>query len=345
MHSTMQAKTRPSPWPVLPALTLAAALAGLLPAGPALAAGKTILILHKGADSLGFYDAADGKSRAVVPVGSVPHEMVLSADQSLVYITNYGVGSYTTKEEGGRTISIVDIARRAKIGEIDLGACRRPHGIQRGRSGRLYVTVDTPGSLLVIDPVARAVVTRIDLEESLPHMVAVSEDETRAWTANAGAGTVSAVRFGPPAALHQIAVGGVPMGLVLSEDGTRAYVATRGGNEVVTIDTETDVVVDRIRVDGSPARLCFAKDGRKLLVSLLESGEVAVLDLWTRREERRLKVGAHAEGMGLDPGGRFAYVSAQGDDKVVRFSLRDWQSTLTIPTASRPDPIIVLEGR
>ncbi len=49
--------------------------------------------------------------------------------------------------------------------------------------------------------------------------------------------------------------------------------------------------------------------------------------------------------MGLDSAGRFGYVSAQGDDKVVRFSLRDWQTTLTIPTAARPDPIIVLDGR
>jgi YVTN family beta-propeller protein len=341
----MQVKTRPSPWPALPALAPAAALAGLFFAAPAPAAEKTILILHKGGESLGFYDAATGKSRAVVPVGTVPHEMVLSADRTLVYVTNYGVGSYTAKEEGGRTVSIVDLARREKVGEIDLGACRRPHGIQRGRSGRLYVTVDTPGSLLVIDPVARTVVTRVDLGQALPHMVAVAEDEARAWTANAGAGTVTAVRFGPPVALRQITVGGVPMGLVLSPDGSRAFVATRGGNEVVTIDTETDTVVDRMRVDGSPARLCFTKDGKQLLVSLLESGEVAVLDLWARREERRFKVGAHAEGMGLDPAGRFGYVSAQGDDKVVRFSLRDWQTTLTIPTAARPDPIIVLEGR
>jgi DNA-binding beta-propeller fold protein YncE len=339
------AKTRRSTWPARPALTRAAALAGILLSVPALAAEKTILILHKGADSLGFYDAGDGKSRAVVPVGTVPHEMVLSADRSLVYITNYGVGSYTSKDEGGRTVSIVDVARRAKIGEIDLGAYRRPHGIQRGRSGRLYVTVDTPGSLLVIDPGTRTVVAHVDLEQSLPHMVAISEDEKRAWTANAGAGTVTAVRFGPPVGVRQIAVGGVPMGLLLSEDGSRAFVATRNGNEVVAIDTETDLAVDRIRVDGSPARLCFAKDGRKLLVSLLESGEVAVIDLWSRREERRFKVGAHAEGLTLDAGGRFGYVSAQGDDKVVRFSLRDWQSTLTIPTASRPDPIIVLDGR
>src|SRR5260221_3009031 len=119
-ETTMKAKTRPSPWPALPALASATALAGLLLAAPANAAEKTILILHKGGESLGFYDAATGKSRAVVPVGTVPHEMVLSADRRLAYVTNYGVGSYTTSEEGGRTVSIVDLARRAKVGEIGL---------------------------------------------------------------------------------------------------------------------------------------------------------------------------------------------------------------------------------
>ncbi len=322
-----------------------ALLGALLLAGRSEAAEQTLLILHKGGESLGFYDAATGKTKAVVPVGTVPHEMVLSADHRLAYVTNYGVATWTDKTPGGNTVSIVDLVRREKTGEIALGDCRRPHGIARGRSGRLYVTVDTPGSLLALDPESRTVVSQVDLGQLAPHMVAVSEDETKAWTANAGAGTVTAVRFGASATLRQIPVGGVPMGLALSADGLQLFVATRGGNEVVVIDTDTGTVVDRIHVEGSPARLRFSKAGKQLIVSLLESGEVAVLDLWSKQEVQRFKVGAHAEGMGLDSAGRFGYVSAQGDDKVIRFSLSDWKSTLTIPTASRPDPIIVLDGR
>jgi YVTN family beta-propeller protein len=332
-----------------PRTSFSALLCALLLAGPAAAAEQTLLILHKGGESLGFYDASTGKTKAVVPVGTVPHEMVLSADRRLAYVTNYGVATWTDKTPGGNTVSIVDLVRREKTGEIALGDCRRPHGIARGRSGRLYVTVDTPGSLLVLDPATRKVVSQVDVGQLAPHMVAVSEDETRAWTANAGAGTVTAVRFGASAAasatLSQVPVGGVPMGVALSADGLQLFVATRGGNEVVVVDTDTSTVVDRIKVPGSPARLRFSKDGKQLVVSLLESGEVAVLDLWSKQEVKRFKVGAHAEGMGLDSAGRFGYVSAQGEDKVVRFSLKDWQTTLTFPTASRPDPIIVLDGR
>lgn len=329
--------------PLPRALTGVGLVALLLVARGAESTEDTLLVLHKGAESLGFYDTASGQSLAVVPVGTVPHEMVVSADRRLAYITNYGVGSYTSKEAGGNTVSIVDLTRREKVGEIDLGKCRRPHGIERGRSGRLYVTVDTPGSLLVLDATKRTVLAQHDVGQALPHMVAVAEDETKAWVANAGAGTVTAVRFGAPARLTQVAVGGVPMGLVLSRDGRRLFVATRSGNEVVVVDTSTDAVAHRIPVPGQPARLCFTKDDHRLLVSLMESGEVAVVEPQALRELNRFKVGAAPEGLGLDEARGFGFVSAQNDARVVKFSLRDWSRVLDIPTAAQPDPVILLE--
>ena len=306
----------------------------------------SLLILHKGADSLGFYDAKTGARRALVPVGTVPHEMVLSRDGRRAYVTNYGVRSYTDTAPGGNTVSIVDLARHEKVGEIDLGECRRPHGIELGASGRLYVTVDRPGSLLVIDAASRKVAARHDVGQALPHMLALRRDETKAWTADAGSGTVTAVRLdaSSPALVH-IPVGGVPMGLALSSDERRLYAATRSGNEVVVIDTAKDAVTDRIRIEGQPARVRFTKGDRWLLVSLIESGEVAVVDPRAGREVHRFKAGAAAEGLGLDEAGRFGYVSAQGDDTVVQFSLADWSRTLEIKTAARPDPIVPWHGR
>jgi len=177
-------------------------------------------------------------------------------------------------------------------------------------------------------------------------MLALRRDETKAWTANAGSGTVTAVRLDASApALVHIPVGGVPMGLALSSDERRLYAATRSGNEVVVIDTGKDAVTDRIRIEGQPARVRFTKGDRWLLVSLIESGEVAVVDPRAGREVHRFKAGAAAEGLGLDEAGRFGYVSAQGDDTVVQFSLADWSRTLEIKTAARPDPIVPWHGR
>ena len=93
---------------------LASSLIAGLAATEAYGADAILLVLHKKAESLGFYDRTSGQLLSSVPVGTVPHEMVVSADHRFAYVTNYGVGTYTDKEPGGNTVSIVDLgaARR-----------------------------------------------------------------------------------------------------------------------------------------------------------------------------------------------------------------------------------------
>jgi YVTN family beta-propeller protein len=310
----------------------------------AAAAQETAVIIHKWDNSVGFYDAATGRALAKIAVNEKPHEMAFSADGRFAYVTNYGVNSYTQQEQGGNTISVIDLARREKVGDIDLGRFRRPHGIEMGRSGRLYVTCDFPAALLVVDPAKRAVVGEIQINQALPHMVAVTRDERRAYTANAGAGTVSLVALGDGKVIKNIEIGGVPMGFALSRDEKLLYATNRTGDAVAVIDTGRGEVAAKINLPGQPARCSLTPDGKHLLVSLIGSGELAVVETASRRESRRLPVGKAAEGIGLDEAGEFGYASAQGEDKVVKFSLKDWRAVLEIKTAARPDPIHILKA-
>ncbi|HWR53781.1 MAG TPA: YncE family protein, partial [Bryobacteraceae bacterium] len=224
----------------------------LLLAGTAMAA-DLVLIVHKRADSVGIYDDATGASVATIPVGVKPHEMALTADRKFLFVTNYGLDSYSSNDAGGNTISVVDIAARKVTATIDLGRYRRPHGIERGTSGRLYVSTEMPAALHIIDPAERKVIRSIDTPGKLPHMIAVSEDETRAYLANAGSGTVTVVDL-KSGGTAQTKVGGVPMGLALSSDGYRLYVTTRGANLIALISTDMMNVVHRIELKGQPAR-------------------------------------------------------------------------------------------
>ena len=320
------------------------AISLLLSAASVLAAGDVLLVGHKWADSAGFYDTETGKQLAVVPAGVKPHEFALTPDRSVAYLTNYGVDRYTETSPGGNTLTILDLRRRQKAGEIDLGTFHRPHGIEMGPSGRLYITCDFPPSLIVVDPKERKIVESYELGESLPHMLVLTHDEKAAYTANAGAGSVTLVRFGARKPEARIPVGGVPMGLALSRDGTRLYVATRTANTIAVIDTATNRVVGKIEIAGNPARLALTPDGKHLLASLIEAGDVAVIDLANQRVAHRFHAGANVEGIMVDPSGRFGYASAQGDNTVVKFSLRDWKEVLRIRTESRPDPLAVLPG-
>jgi YVTN family beta-propeller protein len=309
----------------------------------------TALILHKRAESLGAYDPDTGKKLGLpTPVGMKPHEMIASADGKRLYITNYGVDAFTDVAAGGNSISIVNLATLKKEGLIDLGRYHRPHGIERGYSGRLYVTTDFPPAVLVLDPqapTATKVVAAIELDQSLPHMLALTADERRVFVANAGSGSVTALQIGSQGERQSAAtikVGGVPMGLALSPDGKSLYVATRDGNQVAVVDVAAGRVRATLPLPGQPARVRLTPSGGYLVATLIEAGEVAVVDTRALTLIHRFPVGAHAEGLTLDPLGGFGYVSVQGENKVVKFSLVDWKPVLEIKTAAAPDPVLIV---
>jgi len=308
----------------------------------AASAQEVAVIVHKWDNSVGFYDANTGQQLAKFEVGVKPHEMALSADKRLAYITNYGVNSYTQTEEGGNTISIIDLVGRRKLGEIELGKFHRPHGVERGRSGLLYVTTDFPPTLLVVDPAREKIVREIAVGQSLPHMVVITRDDRKAYTANSGSGSVTAIDLKTDKVIRHISIGGVPMGLELSHDGRTLYAVNRTGDQLLVIDTRKDEVTRKIEIKGQPVRLRLTRDGKHLLVPLIQSGEVAIVETAALREVHRFRAGANAEGVNIDDAGRFGYVSAQGEDKVIKFSLRDWQPALEIKTAARPDPIVII---
>jgi YVTN family beta-propeller protein len=305
----------------------------------------TLVVAHKWDDSVGFYDAQSGALVQKIPVGKKPHEMAVSRDGKLAYVTLYGIDLYTEPGEGGRSIAIVDLVQRSKVGEIDLGKYRRPHGIEVGhRSGLLYVTCDHPASLLVIDPERRVVAASSELADprSLSHMVAVAADEKLAFVANSGAETVSVIDLVARREVRRIPIGGVPMGMALSADGKTLFATNRTANGVAVIDTAEGKVERMIEISGQPVRAHLTPDGKWLLVTLIETGEMAVVDASELTLVRRLGIGQRVEGLTVDAAGRFGYASAQADNKVVKFSLSDWKPVLEIKTATRPDPLILL---
>jgi DNA-binding beta-propeller fold protein YncE len=302
-------------------------------------------VVHKHADSVGIYEPQTGRLLETIKVGSIPHEIALSWDGKLAYVTNYGVRSYTQADSGGNTISILDLNAGQVIGAIELGQFHRPHGIEMAHSGRLYVTTDFPPTLLVIDPQQKKIVREIPVGQKLPHMVAVLRNERKAYTADSGTGTVTVLDLTAGKAVKHLPIGGVPMGLALSKDERRLYAVNRVDNQVLLIDTMKDEVRKRGEVQGHPVRCHLTPDEKYLIVTLIQAGEVAILDAATLQEVKRLRAGTNAEGINIDPAGRYLYISAQGDDKVLKYSLRNWQPVLEIRTAARPDPIVFFQRK
>jgi YVTN family beta-propeller protein len=325
-------------------LAISACCDELSAAEPPPSGAQALAVACKWADSIVFYDVATGQEQQLVPIGHRPHEMALAKDGGLAFVTLYGTDFYYDAVEGGRAIAILDLANRRKLGEIDLGQYRRPHGIEVGhRTGRLYVTCDRPAALLILDPERRSVEASIPLAnpQALPHMVAISRDERAAYVANCGDATISIIDLETRKEIKGVPIGGVPMGMALTADGRRLFATNRTADGVAVIDTAAAKVTRIIEIRGQPVRACLTPDERQLLVTLIDAGELAVVDVRELGVSRRLAIGQRVEGMLIDPEGRFGYASAQADNKVVKFSLSDWRPVLEIKTAERPDPLLL----
>ena len=83
------------------------------------AAATELVVCQKVSSTVGSYSSG-GKQLAEIPVGKHPHEMAFSPDRRYLYVSENGILWMTGPGEGGNTISIVGVAKRAKVGVVEL---------------------------------------------------------------------------------------------------------------------------------------------------------------------------------------------------------------------------------
>ena len=68
-------------------------------------------------------------------------------------------------------------------------------------------------------------------------MLAITKDESKAYVANAGSGTVSIIDLKSERVIRNVTIGRVPMGLALSSDGQTLYATSSQDGRIAIIDT------------------------------------------------------------------------------------------------------------
>ena len=298
-------------------------------------------MVEKVAGQVGFY-AADGQRIAGVPVGVHPHEIVLSPDRRFAYVSDNGILWMTEPGEGGNTISIIDIQKRAKAGVISLGQYRRPHGMDVDpKTGRLVVTIENPHGLLLVDPASRKVVRKYDVQGQAPHMVLLDRRAEWAYVSNVNTATLAAVHL-DSAKVKLIPVDANPQGGVWSPDGSLIYLTCSDGNSIAIVDTEKKERVGTIRTGKNPARIALTPDGKTLVYNLADA--LAFADVAARRETGMVPLGGRPMSMLLSPDGRLAWAGIQDQDKIVAVSVpgRKLARTIATPKGAGPDPALPL---
>lgn len=316
-------------------LLAAVALCGML----ANAQQPRLLVVEKGAQSLAIIDPATGSALASVPEGGITgHEVIASADGKLAFVPIYGNSGVGRPGTDGADIAVIDIAARKVVGNIAFDHGVRPHCPMIGpKDHLLYVTTEIDKTITVIDPRTLKTKGTIPTGQPQSHMLALSHDGRRAYTANVGPGTVSAIDIAARKVLKVIPVSANTQRISISPDDKWVFTADQIKPQMAVIDTATNTVAKWVPMEGIGYGAAPTPDGRWLLVALPDQNKVAVIDLKTMQVARTVSVGDYPQELLVRPDGKAAYVSCEHANAVDEIDTTTWKVTRTIPTGKDAD--------
>jgi YVTN family beta-propeller protein len=247
---------------------------------------------------------------------------------------NYGSG-----ENPGRTISVIDLVAQ-KEHRVDLGPLRRPHGMAFA-DGKAYFTAEVNKLIGRLDPASNQVDWLLGTGQNTTHMVLLSKDLSRIFTANIGSDSICIIERGAnPLNWNEtvVPVGKGPEAIDMSPDGREIWTAHSRDAGVSIIDIAAKKVTQTLDLHTKRSnRLKFTPDGKRVLVSDLDSGELVVVDVAAHKEIKRMKLGRAPEGILMAPDGGRAYVAVSGENYIAVIDLNTLEATGRISTGNGPD--------
>ena len=298
-----------------------------------------LLVAEKGGMSLAIVDPASGQIVASVPEGGkTGHEVTASADGRFAFVPIYGNSGVGKPGTDGQNLVVIDVASHKVVGNLDFGHGVRPHLPVLGpKDGLLYVTTELDHSITVIDPKTLKIVGSIPTGQPESHMLAISHDGRRGYTANVGPGTVSVLDLQARKTLAVIPISGNTQRISISTDDTMVFTSDQTKPQLAVISTATNTVTKWIPLPSTGYGTASTPDGRWLLVDCMPSKQVVVIDLKTLTVAHTIDVPATPQELLVNPNNKVAYTSCDRTNQVAEIDLATWKVSRLIPTAKSAD--------
>lgn len=217
--------------------------------------GKVLYVSNEDSGQLTALDLGKGTPIATVSVGSEPEGVAVSHDDKVVYVTCetsnalYVLDAHVMKvlaqiptgkrpraiylssraprgfvtDEFGATLTEFSTDGYKPVRTISLGDPKavRPMGIASRDGKTLYVTTGRFGALLEVDAESGRILRTIEKIGARAWGIALSDDGSKAYTANGPSGDVSVIDLASGSVEARISVGGSPWGVVASHGEAR----------------------------------------------------------------------------------------------------------------------------
>ena len=313
-------------------------LALLVLSGVSVAGASTLIVANKSEATVSLVGLPAGKVVATLPVGTGPHEVAVSPSGRLALIANYGGPG---PQGAGSSLTLIDVPAAKVVKTIDLGEYRRPHGVHFLDERRVLVTAEVNKALIEVDVETGKVTGAVATGQDVSHMVAVTPDGSRAFVANIGSGSVTAVDLKGKKHLEDIPTGSGAEGVAVTPDGKQVWVTNRAADTVTVVDAATLEVLGSQPSAKFPIRAEATPDGKRVLVSNAQSGDLSVFTTADRKLERRisLETGETSVPIGIEiaPDGKRAYVAHAGADQISIVDLESWKRVGSLTAGKEPD--------
>ncbi len=298
-----------------------------------------LLVANKGDHTLGLIDTVAGKMIATVPEeGVTGHEVVAAPDGQRAFVPIYGNAGVGRPGTDGQLIRVLDLAKREVIGTVDLGKGVRPHCAVIGKkNGLLYVTTELENSVTVIDPQTLKIVGTVPTGQTESHMLAITSDGKRGYTANVASGTVSVLDLEAKKLLTVIPVCKTTQRISLSVDDRWIFTADQNQPRLAVIDTRTNGVRQWIAMPASGYGSAPTPDGRWLVIALPKVNQVGIIDLATMKVAHTLEVPRVPQEVLVRPDGAEAYVSCDASKQIAVIDTKEWKVTRLIDAGPGAD--------
>jgi YVTN family beta-propeller protein len=188
-------------------------------------------------------------------------------------------------------------------------AAPRPEGPQ------LYVSDETGGKLIVVDPASGQAVEEIAVGKR-PRGLHLSHD---------GAQVLVALSGSP--------IGGPGV------DESKLPPPDRSADGIGVVDLATRKLLRTYKSGQDPESFDLSPDGRTVYVSNEDAAEMSIVDLASGEITHRVKVGEEPEGVTVRPDGRIVYVTCEEENEVVAVDTASAAVVGRIATGARPRSI------
>jgi YVTN family beta-propeller protein len=303
------------------------------------APGPYLLVANQGDRSLSIIDPATAKQIAAVPVGGITgHEVAASPDGRIAFVPIYGNSGVAKAGTDGTSMSVIDLASQKVIGTVDFGHGVRPHcPIYDPVSKLLYVTTEIDKSITIIDPKTLKIVGTIPTGEEYSHMLVISHDGKRGYTANVKPGTVSVLDMKARKTITVIPISDATQRISISKDDRMVFTSDQTKPQLAVIDTATNAVKSWVPLASPGYGTGATLDGRYLLVTMPKANQVAVVDLKTLQVTKTIDVPSAPQEVLMRPDGKVAYVSCNVKNQVAVIDLSNWTVQTLIDAGKTAD--------